>query len=227
MSVKAAQLHNTLSSLTPVPEAIHNSHPSQYHHAHVHPGHAPSSGPVDHLHHHLDGQGHNFSVDSLMTAQQHQQMTDSREGSPNSADDGSAPSGGGGGDTNYRNSAVSAAMASWTSNCSQQYPIDDQAAGHMTDEAGHHAAAHAHNYRAWYAIPPAGSPQMSADGYHQSTTPPASTTPVTGVPAGTPSVGARESYAAAAAAAAAYRSHLFNYNQECQPAISSEVQPKY
>ena len=217
MSVKAAQLHNTLSSLTPVPEAIHNSHPSQYHHAHLHPSHAPSGGPVDHLHH-LDSQGHNFSVDSLMTAQQHQQqMNESREGSPNSAEDGSAPTG-----ANYRNSAVSAAMASWTSNCSQQYPVDDQA-GHMVDEAGHHAAAH-HNYRAWYAVPPAGSPQMTADGYHQSTTPPTTSAPVTGAPVAL--TGPRESYAAAAAAAAAYRSHLFNYNQDCQP-ITSKVQQKY
>ena len=215
MSVKAAQLHNTLSSLTPVPEVIHNSHPSQYHQPHIHPGHAPGSGaggPVDHLHH-LDGQGHNFSVDSLMTAQQqHQQMaaSDSREGSPNSAEEAGAPSA-----PNYRNSAVSAAMASWSSNCSQ-YPVDEQ--GHMIDEQ-----AHQHNYRAWYAIPPAGSPQMTgADSYHQSTTPPTTSAP--GGMTGTP---ARESYAAAAAAAAAYRSHLFNYNQECNGPITSEVPQKY
>ena len=111
MSVKAAQLHNTLSSLTPVPEVLHNSHPPQYHQPHLHAGHAPAGGQESHIHH-LEGQGHNFSVDSLMTAQQHQQMaSDSREGSPNSAEDAGAPS------ANYRNSAVSAADSAAAAAC--------------------------------------------------------------------------------------------------------------
>ena len=107
--VKAAQIHNTLSSLTPiVHDGVHQPPPPQYPHVHPHlhgvGGHGVGGqlgGHLDHLHQTsqavLDQAGHNFSVDSLMTAQQQQQqltqqqhlhhqsepLGSSREGSPN------------------------------------------------------------------------------------------------------------------------------------------------
>ena len=271
-TAKAAQIQNTLSSLTPVHEVIH-SHANQYHHHHPHlnPGAAGHPGGLhvgqvpDHqiisaeqVQH---GGVHNFTVDSLMTAQQqhlvqqqqqhqHQQsgeaLGSSREGSPvgphhatpplNCAEEGVA----------YRAAAAAAAMASWTTNCSQNNYNQPNSAveDHPTTGGGpthiqeggpvagvpidnHVTPQHHANYRAWYAIPPsAGSPvnQVGGDPYHHSTTPP-STSSTTPTSFNTPTNSRPENYgsnssaaAAAAAAAAVYRSSMFHYNQDCSTA---------
>ena len=240
-TAKAAQIQSTLSSLTPVHDAIHSHanqypHPHHHHHPHLHPGahpglHGGAGGQVpEHLIGANDQGGHNFSVDSLMTAQQqiqHQNndnIGSSREGSPAhqatpplncASDEGVA----------YRAAAAAAAMASWTNNCSQnnynQQHLEDHAPPHV-QEGGVANDAHAHaNYRTWYAVPPsAGSPVSQVDPYHHSTTPPStnSTTPTSfnTPPTSRENYGSNSSAAAAAAAAAAvYRSSMFHYNQDC------------
>ena len=235
-TTKAAHIQNTLSSLTPVHDVIH-SHTNQYHpHPHLHGGHALHGGQVpDHLNQNIgpDQSAHNFTVDSLMTAQQqhlqHQNdnIGSSREGSPthhatpplNCADEGVA----------YRAAAAAAAMASWTTNCSQnnynqQHSAVDDHASHVQEGVpvdGHATPHHHTNYRTWYAIPPAaGSPVSQVDPYHHSSTTPPSTNSTTPTSFNTPT--SRENYgsnssaaAAAAAAAAVYRSSMFHYNQDC------------
>ena len=236
-TTKAAHIQNTLSSLTPVHDVIH-SHTNQYHpHPHLHGGHALHGGQVpDHLNQNIgtDQSAHNFTVDSLMTAQQqhlqHQNdnIGSSREGSPthhatpplNCADEGVA----------YRAAAAAAAMASWTTNCSQnnynqQHSAVDDHASHVQEGGvpvdGHATPHHHTNYRTWYAIPPAaGSPVSQVDPYHHSSTTPPSTNSTTPTSFNTPT--SRENYgsnssaaAAAAAAAAVYRSSMFHYNQDC------------
>jgi hypothetical protein len=248
VSAKAAQIQNTLSGLTPVHEVIHGSshHHAHQYHPHLHGGHLG--------HHHLDIQGHgavgqlesahNFTVDSLMTAQQLQNQhvhhhndigngSDSREGSP-AHQHSTPPLEASDGGVAYRAAAAAAAMASWTSNCSQQnYPqqLDDHAhqGGVAIDDHGHHP-----NYRSWYAMPPAGSP-AHLEHHYPPATPPSSSTGATPTNFSTPATPSnRDSYgpsaaAAAAAAAAAYRSSMFHYGQDCNSIAGSTVGeiPKY
>ncbi len=213
---KAAQIHNTLSSLTPVTHDNTTGH-HQYH------NHQASSQLL-HQHNMQDPSQsqHNFSVENLMTAQQQQaamHSQDSREASPETGHQGTPPLE----DTPAsRAAAAAAAMASWSnSNCSHQAYSEEN----LQDNVA--ASAAASNYRAWYTIPPAGSPLGGAvnhqvDHYHQATTPPTS---ASGVASNAASL-SRDSYtaaAAAAAAAAAYRSSMFPHYQDCNTA---EI-PKY
>ena len=254
--VKAAQIQNTLSSLTPiVHDGAHQATPQYAHHSHLHGvgGHGGQiGGHIDHLHQSsaavLDQAGHNFSVDSLMTAQQQQAqqqqqqhlqhqsepLGSSREGSPNGPTPplGPPPSAS---PASYRAAAAAAAMASWTSNCSAQHNYVDE---------NHPSLQEENNYRShWYSVPTAGGPGGSPLGphdhggvptsggqgghpYHQATTPPLSTSSNTS----TYNTPAAQAAAAAAAAAAAYRNSVFHYNQECNSATAvgpiSEI-PKY
>ena len=86
--VKAAQIQNTLSSLTPiVHDGVHQATPQYAHHPHLHGvgGHGGQLGGHigDQLHQSsaavLDQAGHNFSVDSLMTAQQQAQAAQQQQ----------------------------------------------------------------------------------------------------------------------------------------------------
>ena len=251
--VKAAHIQNTLSSLTPiVHDGVHQPPPQYPHHPHlhgvsgVHPGGQLGGVHLDHLHQTsanvLDQAGHNFSVDSLMTAQQQQQhlqhqsepLGSSREGSPNGPTPPLGPSPSGASPASYRAAQAAAAMASWTSNCSAQHNYVDE---------NHPSLQEENNYRShWYSVPTAGGPGGSPLGphdhggvptsggqgghpYHQATTPPLSTSSNTS----TYNTPAAQAAAAAAAAAAAYRNSVFHYNQECNSSSQVPVSeiPKY